>query len=238
MTPDEARPIMEQLAAEARVPLPLAGSQLRLGGDRGSPCALEKVSALKEHRWLSREDNGKCVQSMTENSGNFEIRLEFAEDLPRSPGTMRLWLIYFTQIDLKTDADVRSFFSAIIEKYGPATFTTPDEIIYCSETAPGKTCRVVDDDMHVVHLFFSDDGKGYNSKTNTAQLKCFERKPSAVACQFPPQLGSVGFYAQGRGAGVYHPVEIYLYDAAFASQSANEEARMIGETRTTGKPVL
>jgi hypothetical protein len=124
---------------------------------------------------------------------------------------MRLWHIRLEQDKLKTESDIRSFLSAVIEKYGPATLATPWEVSYCSETGLGKTCRV-----------------NGNDKT-TVDLNCPE-----AGCQFPSQLGRVGFYARAE----YQSVRIDLYDAAFASQSAHEETRIIGDTRTTGKPSL
>lgn len=207
MTADEARPIMEQLAAEnsSRV----ENSHVR--------CVLEQMSALREHQEISRDGRGNCVESMDYSPrGAFRVELEFVEDLPKSPGTMRLWHIGLEQGKLATEADIKSFLSAVIEKYGPATFATPSEISYCSETGPAKTCRI----------------NSIYDRT-TVKLMC-STFGVAVGCQFPSQLGRVGFYARAE----YHGVRIDLYDAAFASQSAHEEAKMIGDTRTTAKPSL
>jgi hypothetical protein len=213
MTADEARPIMQQLAAE---------NHAAFDGGWGSPCASETISALKEHRKLGDDFSGKCVARMgfqlTDSDTKFMVNLEFVEDLPKSPGVMRIWHIDFQEVDLKTHADFRSFFSAIADKFGPATIATPSEIIYCSETGSRKTCRVSPSTIYA-----------YESRTNTALLKC---------CRFAPELGGVGFYGRREGVGPYSRVVVDLYDATFATQSDREKARMVGETQTAGKPAL
>jgi hypothetical protein len=143
MTPVDALEIMERLAQENRSNV----------WGLSEPCLSDEVQALKEHSSLRRGGEGdvlenglhECVAQMYLNGyrrpDKFEINLYFAEDLPGAPGTTRLWAIVFHPLNLETDADIREFFAALTERYGPATTSSPEgSVTYCGETMQGKTC--------------------------------------------------------------------------------------------------
>jgi hypothetical protein len=217
MTADEALPVMKSLVGEYL-------NRLRVSY---GPCIQEKIAALREHRaprnepYMAPHPGTVCVTSMSfeenDSNGHLQVRLEFAEDAPGSLGTVRLWRIDFFQGNMPTAADAKAFFAAIVQKFGVPTSVGLDglgPVVYCGETGPAKTCRI--------NPYTTGN---YDSSTNSAKIEC---------CEFAPQLAKKGFYARWNGSGV----SIDVWDVAFRLRLAQEEEKMIGNTRTTGKPVI
>jgi hypothetical protein len=217
MTSDEAVPVLNDLIEEY-------GDRTTRSSESYGPCVKERIAALMEHReprdfaYTPLPAGTVCVTGLSfgGGNGNLEVRLKFAEDV-KTPGTMRLWHINFFQANMPTAADARAFFAAVVQKYGAPTAAGPDglgPVIYCSETGPAKTCRI---DPYVTG--------NYDASTDSAKLEC---------CSFAPQLARKGFYARRFGNGV----AIDLWDVAFRVRLAQDEQKMIDNTRTTGKPIL
>ncbi len=128
MTSAEARPIMEELGGSA-----VAISR--------RPCVSETISALREHREFSGE--GQCIHRMdleALGTDRFTLRLDFDEDLPRSPGTMRLSNLEL-KVYVKTDDERKEFFSAVKRKYGTPSLASAEAILYCGQASRRDTCR-------------------------------------------------------------------------------------------------
>jgi len=226
MTPDEARPIMENLAREYKSPV-IGWPPQELVGEGQSPCLSETVTAMKEHRETnSGGGHEKCITTMyfraheyaeVINAGRPRIDLSFAEDLPIAPGTTRLWRITYIQDGLQTVADIRSFFAELIKKFGPATFASlTGPVVYCSETAPGKTCRFDNQCSLSPDLY------------------------SQVSGRQVPRLASSGLCAMAvpdRGTVDYRGT-VDLWDEELVGRSDKEKKKVIDETRTTIKPTF
>jgi len=226
MSPEEVISVMRDLSA-------------KVSGDSYG-CLRDKVSRLGKGRppenvpFLAESVSffENCPSLLIGHTPNgIEIRVDFTEDLAKTPGAVKAWHIRTVQSIGFTSTDRAVFFDAVKEKYGRppyAKLTSGNESLgYCDKLGPNEACEFND--------YRLQSGL---SRINDSPISDYSTlmKPGGKIEVLPSRMGMY-VHLNPEGASSYNGI-VDLWDCDLRRTSRKVEDQKLNETRTLSKPEL